>query len=186
MQLLDAYASPDQVPTNLIGDIGVGGCCPTWLALAGTWASSLQYGVSIMTVYQQMLAWVIPQRLMAAAIAGTAPAGAGPRPDASRHADGRDGRGRRDSGTERHRRGWGGRRRLAAGSAGPGRPRREAGTSTAADHYRWPRLNVTIQERPPGTQPRRHGYRVRRPAPEDGRVRAPPVTTRRLWYQNQL
>ena len=68
MQLLDAYASPDQVPTNLIGDIGVGGCCPTWLALAGTWASSLQYGVSIMTVYQQMLAWVIPQRLIAAAL----------------------------------------------------------------------------------------------------------------------
>jgi Mannosyl-glycoprotein endo-beta-N-acetylglucosaminidase len=68
MQLLDAYASPDQVPTSLLGNIGIGGCCPTWLELAGTWASSLQYGVSIMTVYQHMLAWVIPQRLMAAGL----------------------------------------------------------------------------------------------------------------------
>src|SRR5262249_37988794 len=54
MQLLDAYASTQRVPTNLIGDVGVGGCCPTWIELAGTWASSLQYGISIMTIYDQM------------------------------------------------------------------------------------------------------------------------------------
>jgi hypothetical protein len=69
MQLLDAYASPNPVPTNLIGDVGVGGCCPTWMALAGTWASSPVYGISIMTIYQQMLGWVIQERLIAAGLA---------------------------------------------------------------------------------------------------------------------
>jgi hypothetical protein len=68
MQLLDAYASPEPVLTNLVGDVGVGGCCPTWIELAGTWASSLRYGISIMTVYDQMLTWVIPQRLIAAGL----------------------------------------------------------------------------------------------------------------------
>jgi hypothetical protein len=68
MQLLDAYASPGPVLTNLVGDVGIGGCCPTWMELAGTWASSLQYGISIMTIYHQMLAWVIPQRLIAAGL----------------------------------------------------------------------------------------------------------------------
>jgi hypothetical protein len=68
MQLLDAYASPIQVSTSLIGDIGIGGCCPTWMELAGTWASSLEYGISIMTIYHQMLAWLIPQRLVAAGL----------------------------------------------------------------------------------------------------------------------
>jgi hypothetical protein len=68
MQLLDAYASPGPVPTNLVGNVGVGGCCPTWMELAGTWASNLQYGISIMTVYHQMLAWLIPQRLVAAGL----------------------------------------------------------------------------------------------------------------------
>jgi hypothetical protein len=68
MQLLDAYASSERVPTNLVGDVGVGGCCPTWIELAGTWASSLQYGISIMTIYDQMLTWVIPQRLIAAGL----------------------------------------------------------------------------------------------------------------------
>jgi hypothetical protein len=68
MQLLDAYASPLQVPTNLVGNVGIGGCCPTWMALAGTWASSLVYGISIMTVYHQMLNWAITQRLVAAGL----------------------------------------------------------------------------------------------------------------------
>jgi hypothetical protein len=68
MQLLDAYASPKQVPTNLVGNVGIGGCCPTWMALAGAWASSLAYGISIMTVYHQMLNWAITQRLVAAGL----------------------------------------------------------------------------------------------------------------------
>jgi hypothetical protein len=73
LELLEAYASPTPVPTPLVGSVGVGGCCPTWMALAGKWASSLVYGISIMTVYDGMLSWVIPQRLQAA---GLGPAGA--------------------------------------------------------------------------------------------------------------
>ena len=77
MELLEAYASPTPVPTPLVGPVGVGGCCPTWMALAGKWASSLAYGISIMTIYHQMLTWVIPQRLVAAGLAAaTAPAAA--------------------------------------------------------------------------------------------------------------
>jgi hypothetical protein len=68
MELLEAYASPTPVSTPLLGPVGVGGCCPDWLALAGKWASSTAYGVSILTVYQQMLKWLIPQRLVDAGL----------------------------------------------------------------------------------------------------------------------
>jgi hypothetical protein len=68
MELLEAYASPTPVSTPLLGSIGVGGCCPNWLALAGKWASSTTYGISILTVYQQMLKWLIPQRLVDAGL----------------------------------------------------------------------------------------------------------------------
>jgi hypothetical protein len=68
LELLEAYASPTRVPTPLIGPVGIGGCCPTWIALAGKWASSLVYGISIMTIYHEMLTWVIPQRLVAAGL----------------------------------------------------------------------------------------------------------------------
>lgn len=73
MELLEAYSSPTKVATPLIGNVGVGGCCPTWMALAGKWASSTAYGISIMTVYQQMLASVIPQRLLAAGLTAPTP-----------------------------------------------------------------------------------------------------------------
>jgi len=72
LQLLEAYASPQPVATPLIGSVGVGGCCRDWMALAGKWATSTVYGISIMTIYQQMLAWAIPQHLLAAGL--TAPA----------------------------------------------------------------------------------------------------------------
>ncbi|MGH9057872.1 MAG: glucosaminidase domain-containing protein [Acidimicrobiales bacterium] len=74
MELLEAYASPKPIPTPLVGPVGVGGCCPTWMDLAGKWASSLVYGISIMTIYNQMLTWVIPQRLQQAGLATPAPA----------------------------------------------------------------------------------------------------------------
>lgn len=73
MELLEAYSSPTKVATPLIGNVGVGGCCPTWMALAGKWASSTVYGISIMTIYQQMLASVIPQRLLAAGLTAPTP-----------------------------------------------------------------------------------------------------------------
>jgi hypothetical protein len=68
-QLLEAYASSTKVATPLVGSVGVGGCCTTWVSLAGKWASSLNYGVEILTVYQQILDWVIPERLAAAGLA---------------------------------------------------------------------------------------------------------------------
>jgi hypothetical protein len=68
LELLEAYASPTPVATPLLGSIGVGGCCPTWLALAGKWASSTAYGIAILTVYQEMLNWLIPQRLVDAGL----------------------------------------------------------------------------------------------------------------------
>jgi hypothetical protein len=67
-QLLEAYASPTKVSTPLVGSVGVGGCCTTWVSLAGKWASSLNYGVEILTVYKQMLDWAIPERLAAAGL----------------------------------------------------------------------------------------------------------------------
>ncbi len=95
LELLEAYASPTPVATPLLGSVGVGGCCPTWMALAGKWASSTAYGISILTVYRQMLTWLIPQRLVAAGLLAAprpapthptptapnpAPAGSGPAP----------------------------------------------------------------------------------------------------------
>ena len=91
MELLEAYASPTPVSTPLLGSIGVGGCCPTWLALAGKWASSTTYGISILTVYQRMLNWLIPQRLVDAGLLARAQTGAGdpPTPPGTRPGRGR-------------------------------------------------------------------------------------------------
>ena len=83
MQLLEAYASPVPVATPLIGKVGVGGCCSTWVALAGTWASNRQYGLEILTLYKKMLDWAIPQRLLATGLptpAGTVAAPPGTEP----------------------------------------------------------------------------------------------------------
>jgi hypothetical protein len=74
-QLLEAYASKTKVPTPLVGPIGVGGCCQTWMALAGKWATDPQYGISILTVYKRILDYAIPEALVQA---GLAPAGSAP------------------------------------------------------------------------------------------------------------
>ena len=68
LQLLHAYASRSPVPTPLIGPVGVAGCCPTWLSLAGVWATAPDYGFSILTVYKQMIDWAIPVRLARAGL----------------------------------------------------------------------------------------------------------------------
>jgi hypothetical protein len=65
LELLRSYASTQPVPTPALGKVGVHGCCPTWMSLTGVWATSLAYGVSILSLYQQMLEWVIPQRAAA-------------------------------------------------------------------------------------------------------------------------
>ncbi len=73
MELLEAYATPKPIATPLVGHVGVGGCCSTWMALTGTWATNPNYGVTILTTYSQILAWAIPQRLLAAGLSGGAP-----------------------------------------------------------------------------------------------------------------
>lgn len=82
LELLHDYATSGGLPKgvkNVIGGTGVGGCCSTWTKLAGVWASSTVYGISIMTVYERMLTWVIPQREVAVGlIAPTAAAPQGP------------------------------------------------------------------------------------------------------------
>jgi hypothetical protein len=65
LELLEAYASKKKVATPLIGNIGIGGCCQTWMALSGKWATNTSYGIEILTVYNEMLTWLIPQRLIA-------------------------------------------------------------------------------------------------------------------------
>jgi hypothetical protein len=82
LELLHLYATsnpwPKTIP-NVIGATSVGGCCDTWAKLAGTWASSTVYGISIMTVYHQMLTWLIPQQeLSVGLIAPSNPAAKGP------------------------------------------------------------------------------------------------------------
>jgi hypothetical protein len=81
LELLYEYATTKPLPKgvqNEIGGTGIGGCCSTWMALAGRWASSIIYGISIMTVYNQMLSWVIPQRLQQAGLLNPKPAPAKP------------------------------------------------------------------------------------------------------------
>ncbi len=67
-QLLESYASTKPVANSLIGNVGVGGCCTTWTALAGTWASNKAYGIDILTIYKQILDWLLPGRLAAAGL----------------------------------------------------------------------------------------------------------------------
>ncbi len=82
LELLYEYASNKGLPKglpNVIGAGGPGGCCQTWTQLAGVWASSTVYGISIMTIYHQMLSWLIPQRQIAAGlVASKSPASQGP------------------------------------------------------------------------------------------------------------
>ena len=42
--------------------LGVRGCCPTWNALTGTWASDPNYGPKLMTVYLSMLQYALLTR----------------------------------------------------------------------------------------------------------------------------
>ena len=82
LELLREYATNAPLPAgvqNVIGGTGVGGCCATWVQLAGKWASSIVYGISIMTVYDKMLTWAIPQdEVTVGLIAPSSPAAKGP------------------------------------------------------------------------------------------------------------
>jgi len=68
VQLLNAYAATAKIPTPLVGRVGVAGCCSTWLSLGGVWATNPDYGYEILSIYQEILNWAIPQRLAAAGL----------------------------------------------------------------------------------------------------------------------
>jgi hypothetical protein len=73
--LLEAYASPAP-PASVavwVRGVGVQGCCSTWVALSGIWASNPQYGYEILSVYKQMLDWALPRRLQAAGLVPVVP-----------------------------------------------------------------------------------------------------------------
>lgn len=64
-ELLQAYATPVGYGTDISTMAGgVQGCCTTWLALSGVWASNPNYGYEILGIYKEMLDWAIPRQLL--------------------------------------------------------------------------------------------------------------------------
>lgn len=64
--LLSEYAEPPPLngpPGGLDAGLGVAGCCRTWMALSGVWASNPNYGYDILLVYQEMVNWAIGNEL---------------------------------------------------------------------------------------------------------------------------
>jgi hypothetical protein len=68
LQLLHDYASTKPAPGPLPGPIGETGCCQTWMALTGVWATAQDYGYNILTLYRQMLEWAIPRQRSSAGL----------------------------------------------------------------------------------------------------------------------
>jgi hypothetical protein len=67
MQLLHAYATTSQpFPGPLPGPFRVAGCCPTWMALTGVWATAPDYGIKILKLYRSMVQWALARRTAAA------------------------------------------------------------------------------------------------------------------------
>ncbi|HEX4821113.1 MAG TPA: glucosaminidase domain-containing protein [Acidimicrobiales bacterium] len=74
MQLLHAYADKTLRTQTLANppvgsdpdSLGVRGCCETWNALTGTWATDPNYGPKLMTVYLSMLEYALVTRTQAA------------------------------------------------------------------------------------------------------------------------
>ena len=70
VQLLHAYADKTVRTTTLANpavgsdpdSLGVRGCCRTWNALTGTWATDPNYGPKLMTVYLSMLEYTLVTR----------------------------------------------------------------------------------------------------------------------------
>jgi hypothetical protein len=68
LQLLHDYATTKPAPGPLPGPIGETGCCPTWMALTGVWATAQDYGYNILTLYRQMLEWALPRQRSSAGL----------------------------------------------------------------------------------------------------------------------
>jgi hypothetical protein len=64
--LLSNYATPSEMasgPEGSSDNLGVAGCCQTWMALSGVWATNPNYGFEILTVYKEMFDWALRQEL---------------------------------------------------------------------------------------------------------------------------
>jgi len=72
-QLLREYALPYEQPTSF-AIFGVAGSSQTWMALSGTWATNINYGYEILSVYNQMLLFVISTELQQFGLARSAAA----------------------------------------------------------------------------------------------------------------
>ena len=70
-ELLEVYATPPHL-TAAYGkpatNFGIEGCCLTWMALSGIWASSPAYGYDILNIYNEMLTWALPRELESAGL----------------------------------------------------------------------------------------------------------------------
>jgi hypothetical protein len=68
LQLLHNYASAKPMTGPLPTSAGPSGCCSTWMSLTGVWATASDYGFAILTVYRQILEWVLPRRAHSAGL----------------------------------------------------------------------------------------------------------------------
>ncbi|MFZ4518077.1 MAG: glucosaminidase domain-containing protein [Microthrixaceae bacterium] len=74
MQLLRTYADRNATTSSLARPlagrppekVGVRGCCATWMALSGVWATGPGYGVKILGLYNDMLRFAVERRRTAA------------------------------------------------------------------------------------------------------------------------
>jgi hypothetical protein len=65
LQLLHQYATREAIAGPLPGLVSVAGCCQTWMALSGVWATGPGYGYHILSIYQKMLDWALARRATA-------------------------------------------------------------------------------------------------------------------------
>jgi hypothetical protein len=75
-ELLQVYATPPHLAGEYgkpSSSFGIEGCCLTWMALAGTWASSPAYGYDILRIYNMMLSWALPRQLQSAGLLQRSP-----------------------------------------------------------------------------------------------------------------
>lgn len=81
IQLLHTYANDNLTTADLAFPpagkaperSGVRGCCDTWMELSGVWATGPGYGVKILTIYNEMLAFAAQRQRDARALAALAP-----------------------------------------------------------------------------------------------------------------
>ena len=78
-ELLSQYATPVEMPSGpesaTAAEVGVAGCCQTWMALSGVWASNINYGFAILSVYNQMLGSALQGELQKVGLASVVSVG---------------------------------------------------------------------------------------------------------------